>query len=91
VREYPLLPINLNSNKMENELQGYNSDSGEENVDIDALSDENPQIGWVQWFCSLEGHEYLAEIDEDFLKDAFNLFGLSQKFSKDKFKYPLFL
>ena len=55
----------------------YNSDSGEENMDIDAISCEDPpQIGWIQWFCSLEGHEFLTEIDEDFLKDPFNLYDL---------------
>jgi hypothetical protein len=33
----------------EEQLQAYNSDSGEENVDIDALSDDigGPQMGWV--------------------------------------------
>ena len=72
----------------EEQLQAYNSDSGEDNVDIDALSDElgGPQMGWIQWFCSLEGHEFLVEIDVDFIKDQFNLFGLQSQFPKDKLK-----
>lgn len=72
----------------EEQLQAYNSDSGEENVDIDALSDDiaGAQMGWIQWFCSLEGHEFLAEIDEEFIKDSFNLYGLQALFPKDKFK-----
>jgi casein kinase II subunit beta len=62
---------------MEDEQQVFNSDSGEDNVDIDALSDEvNAQVGWIRWFCSLDGHEFLVEVDEDFIKDQFNLFGL---------------
>lgn len=78
----------------EEQLQAYNSDSGAEdgagNVDIDALSDElngGPQLGWIQWFCSLEGHEFLVEIDIDYIKDhQFNLYGLQATFPKDKFK-----
>lgn len=55
----------------------YNSDSGgEEQVDIDGFSDDingggaggvpgagGNQLGWVQWFCGLEGHEFLVDID----------------------------
>ena len=64
----------------------YNSDSGEEHVDIDAMSDDASQVGWIRWFCSLEGHEFLVEVDEDFIKDQFNLYGLQATFPKDKFK-----
>ena len=68
-------------------MQAYNSDSGEDNVDIEAISDElgAGQMGWIQWFCSLEGHEFLVDIDEDFLKDPFNLYGLQASFPKEKF------
>lgn len=55
---------------MEEEQLAYNSDSGEEHVDIDAMSDDaGAQVSWIKWFCSLEGHEFLIEIDEDFIKD----------------------
>ena len=48
----------------------YNSDSGDDNVEMDALSDDaGIQIGWIKWFLSLEGHELLVEIDEDYIKD----------------------
>jgi casein kinase II subunit beta len=40
------------------------------------MSDDASQIGWIRWFCSLEGHEFLAEVDEEFIKDQFNLYGL---------------
>jgi len=67
------------------QLPIYNSDSGgEEQVDIDGLSEElnvaNGNVGghsgWIHWFCSLEGHEFLVDIDEDFIRDPFNLYGL---------------
>ncbi|KAI7887084.1 casein kinase II beta subunit [Lichtheimia hyalospora FSU 10163] len=32
---------------------------------------------WISWFCSLSGHEYYAEVPEDFIQDDFNLTGLS--------------
>lgn len=31
---------------------------------------------WISSFCSLLGHEYFAEISEDFVEDDFNLTGL---------------
>lgn len=31
---------------------------------------------WITSFCSLLGHEYFAEISEDFIEDDFNLTGL---------------
>jgi casein kinase II subunit beta len=58
------------------EMDQYDSESAEENVDIEALSDEVGNIGWIQWFCSLEGHEFIAEVDEEFIRDPFNLVGL---------------
>ncbi|CAG9328714.1 unnamed protein product [Blepharisma stoltei] len=35
--------------------------------------------GWIQWFCSLEGHEFFVEVDEEFIKESFNLYGLVPK------------
>ncbi|KAI7859850.1 casein kinase II regulatory subunit-domain-containing protein [Circinella umbellata] len=32
---------------------------------------------WISWFCSLTGHEYYAEVPDDFIEDDFNLTGLS--------------
>ncbi|KAK5089739.1 casein kinase 2 regulatory subunit [Exophiala xenobiotica] len=31
---------------------------------------------WISTFCSLMGHEYFAEVSEDFIEDDFNLTGL---------------
>jgi hypothetical protein len=61
--------------------------SGDSNVDFEVMSDEAGENsgGWIQWFCSLEGHEFLVEIDEDFIKDGFNLYGLKKKMTKEKF------
>ncbi|KAI9009037.1 casein kinase II, regulatory subunit [Hyaloraphidium curvatum] len=34
-------------------------------------------ISWVNWFCSLPGHEFFLEVPEDFIEDDFNLCGLN--------------
>jgi len=35
--------------------------------------------GWINWYCGLKGHESIAEIEEEFLKDSFNLCGLRSR------------
>ena len=79
-------------------MEAYNSDSGDGDFQMDDISDENgarggadgdgegSSVGWIRWFCSLEGHEYMVEVDEDFIKDPFNLYGLQPQLGKDKFK-----
>lgn len=50
-------------------------------------SDEDSQYsegGWIQWFCGLEDHNFFCEIDEEFIKDNFNLYGLKQRFNHYK-------
>ena len=36
--------------------------------------DEN--VGWIQWFCSLEDHQFFCEVNDYFIKDERNLYGL---------------
>ena len=43
--------------------------------------DSESQGGWIQWFCELEGHEFFAEVDDEFVRDSFNLYGLKQYIS----------
>ena len=54
------------------------SDDDNSNVDYDNISDEETPDGWIKWFCSLEGHDFLVEIDDAFIVDAFNLYGLKK-------------
>ena len=35
--------------------------------------------GWIQWFCDLEGHEFFVEVEFDYIKDTFNLYGLKER------------
>lgn len=31
---------------------------------------------WLQWYLSLEDHDFLVEVENDFMKDKFNLIKL---------------
>ncbi|KAL4476836.1 hypothetical protein ABPG72_010673 [Tetrahymena utriculariae] len=37
--------------------------------------------GWISWFCALEDHQFLCEVDDDYIRDNFNLYGIKQKFN----------
>eukprot|EP00392_Amoebophrya_sp_AT5.2_P011839 g11929.t1 len=47
---------------------GKSSDAGSE-----------PQLGWISWFCSVPSHELFCEVDEDYIRDNFNLYGLRNR------------
>jgi hypothetical protein len=49
---------------------------------------QQPQFaGWIQWYLSLEDHDFLIEVDKDFINDKFNLIKLKDHFpSKERFK-----
>ena len=42
-----------------------------------ASSTPTSSLTWITWFCSLPGHEYFCEVQEEFLEDEFNLTGLN--------------
>ena len=48
----------------------------------DSSSSGYSEMTWIQWFCSMEGHEFFIEIEEDYINDTFNLFGLKAMFSQ---------
>lgn len=48
----------------------------EEDEEDEEEEEEEEEEGWISWFCSLEGHDCFAEVDEEYIRDTFNLFGL---------------
>ncbi|KAI5805454.1 casein kinase II regulatory subunit-domain-containing protein, partial [Peziza echinospora] len=53
------------------------SSSAEEEDEDEEMSTSSTPASWISSFCSLQGHEYFAEVSEDFIEDDFNLTGLS--------------
>ncbi|KAI9782934.1 MAG: casein kinase 2 regulatory subunit [Geoglossum umbratile] len=46
----------------------------------EAMSSSSPSPeSWISSFCSLLGHEYFAEVSEEFIEDDFNLTGLQSQ------------
>ncbi|KAG6866464.1 hypothetical protein C0991_003982 [Blastosporella zonata] len=52
-------------------------DEVEEQDDGYTSSTPTSTLTWINWFCSLPGHEYFCEVTEDFIEDDFNLTGLN--------------
>ncbi|CAI2375202.1 unnamed protein product [Moneuplotes crassus] len=66
-------------------MQQYEDDS-DSNNDFDTMSDgEMEPGGWIQWFVSLPEHDFLVEIEEQYIQDNFNLFGLKKKFDTERY------
>lgn len=54
-------------------INSENSSSSEEEDDI-STEDES---GWIEWFTSLRGNSFFCQVSEDYIRDDFNLTGLS--------------
>ena len=58
------------------------ADSSGENIEVEGTTEG----GWIQWYCTLEGNDFLAEIDEDYLRDPSNFYGLKHSLDPRRFK-----
>jgi casein kinase II subunit beta len=53
----------------------YSSEASARSTGKMSTSSGTPE-SWISSFCSLLGHEYFAEVSEEFIEDDFNLTGL---------------
>lgn len=61
----------------ETESEADSNSSADEDDEDEDMSTSSTPASWISSFCSLQGHEYFAEVSEEFIEDDFNLTGLS--------------
>lgn len=67
-------PVHSHSSDQSVSEEEENSEVEEEEEEDDMEEEES----WIGNFCSMLGHEYFAEVTEEFIEDDFNLTGLGQ-------------
>jgi len=58
---------------------------------ISSSDDELTGEAWISWFCKLKGHEFFAEVDDEYIQDNFNLYGLRNRVRYYDHSYEMLL
>lgn len=61
-------------------LKGLLQSSSSESDSEESGSDKSETDNWITWFVSQPGNEFLLEIEDDYIRDSFNLYGLRPLF-----------
>ncbi|TNV76498.1 hypothetical protein FGO68_gene1796 [Halteria grandinella] len=74
--ENPRQPRDAEDDEYSNVFQSISEGmSSNQNVDFD---DQDSEQSWIEWYCSLRGHEFLCEVDPQFIADESNLVRLDK-------------
>ncbi|KAJ6241247.1 casein kinase ii subunit beta [Anaeramoeba flamelloides] len=73
----------MDTKSKQSSSSGYES-SSDSNY---SSSSDSSLLSWAEWFCDLDDHEWFCIINEDYLMDNFNFYGL-QKYIKN-FSYTI--
>jgi casein kinase II subunit beta len=74
---------NMLQTQVDEETNVNDSDDNEAYNDIS-------EGGWIQWFCQLDGNEFFVEIDEEFIRNRWNIYGINKLVKNYKYKFLLF-
>ena len=61
-------------------LSGFMQSSSSESDSEDSGSEKSDTDSWITWFVSQSGNEFLLEVEEEYIRDSFNLYGLKPLF-----------
>jgi hypothetical protein len=48
-------------------------------------TNDSASLGWIGWHVRQQDRRFLCEIEESFIEDSFNLFGLKQYLDEDEY------
>eukprot|EP01068_Selenidium_serpulae_P007425 Selendium_serpulae@DN4706_c0_g1_i1.p1 len=71
------------SDELDNESDDYSDDLTSDDDDDGGSDAEDDTDPWIDWYVSLKGNHFFVAVEEDYIRDDFNLTGLRDLVPKD--------
>eukprot|EP00298_Acanthocystis_sp_HF-20_P002760 c13144_g1_i1.p1 GENE.c13144_g1_i1~~c13144_g1_i1.p1 ORF type:complete len:255 (+),score=81.49 c13144_g1_i1:176-940(+) len=71
--------MNSNTTKHYGKEDNSSEESDESDYSESDEDEDEEDVTWIEWFCSIKGNEFFAKVDEDYIRDDFNLTGLQNQ------------